>query len=104
MNIRRDGNEIACPDDSLPDNSPEQMVRLREVFGEQIAKIQASGKLESAGIYADDRGGYMIIDVNNSAELLDLLGGAMLDRCNITTHPIVTTEELGEYFKNNPPK
>jgi hypothetical protein len=80
------------------------VAHLRYVVGEQLGTIKQSGKLVSGGIFADARGGYMVLNINDSTELGTLLGGAFIDHFNIVSHPLMTFDQLGEFFKNHPPK
>lgn len=72
---------------------------LRQVFGEQVQRIIASGKMEAGGIFADARAGYLILNIDSPEELMDLLGGAMIDHCRVETHPLMSFEKLAEFFQ-----
>jgi hypothetical protein len=43
----------------------------------------------------------MLVDIDSPAELINLLGSSMLDRLDIETHPVITTEELAEFFERD---
>ena len=50
---------------------------------EQIKRIMASGKLVERGQFADSRGHFFLIDVENEKEMLQLLNRGLLDSCYI---------------------
>lgn len=79
-----------------------EVKRLREAAGRQIQQIQNSGKLVEGGMFGDNRGGFLVLDVDKSSDLYELLGGAILDNCYIESHPVLSFEELGEFFKKHP--
>lgn len=62
--------------------------------------IKPSCKLETAGVFADGRAPFFIMDVESSAELMRLLGGPLLDSFRVTTRPIVSFEEMETIFGN----
>lgn len=74
----------------------------REVLGRQIQKAQNSGKLVEGGMFGDKRGGFLVVDIDKSSDLYELLGGAILDNCHVESHPVLSFEELGEFFKKQP--
>jgi hypothetical protein len=65
---------------------------------EQINVIMKSGKVKESGLYADERGGFFIIDVDAPEELLRLLA-PMIDFISITSHPIVSIDTLQKLFQ-----
>jgi len=69
---------------------------------EQIKRIMASGKLVERGQFADSRGHFFLIDVENEKEMLQLLNRGLLDSCYIESHPIVAFKDLFEFFQKNP--
>ncbi len=60
--------------------------------------MRPSCKVELAGVFADGRAPFFILDVDSSSELMRLLGGPLLDSFHMTTRPICTFDELGELF------
>ncbi len=76
--------------------------RLREAAGRQIQHVQSSGKFVEGGMFGDKRGGFFVLDLDKSSDLYDLLGGALLDNCRVESHPVLSFEELGEFFKEHP--
>ena len=62
----------------------------------------ASGKLVERGQFADSRGHFFLIDVENEKEMLQLLNRGLLDSCYIESHPIVAFKDLFEFFQKNP--
>ncbi len=75
---------------------------VREAAGRQIQLVQNSGKLVEGGMFGDQRGGFLVLDIDKSSDLYELLGGAILDHCHIESHPVLSFEELGEFFKKHP--
>ena len=65
---------------------------------EWIERILKSGKIKESGLYADDRGGYLIADVDSPEELFSLVA-PILDIVGITSHPIVSVETLQKLFQ-----
>ncbi len=79
-----------------------EVKRLREAVGPQIQQIQNSGKLVEGGMFGDKRGGFLLVDLDKSPDFYELLGGAILDNCHIESNPVLSFEELGEFFKKHP--
>jgi hypothetical protein len=65
---------------------------------EQINVIMKSGKVKESGLYADERGGFFIIDVDTPEELLRLIA-PIIDFIEITSHPIVSIDTLQKLFQ-----
>jgi hypothetical protein len=61
-----------------------------------------SGKLVEGGQFADSRGHFFLIDVENEKEMLKLLNRGLLDNCYIESHPIVSFKDLFDFFEKNP--
>ena len=76
--------------------------RVRGGVGRQIQQVQNSGKLVEGGMFGDKRGGFLVLDIDKSSDLYELLGGAILDNCYIESHPVVSFKELGEFFEKHP--
>jgi hypothetical protein len=79
-----------------------EIKRIREAAGRQIQQVQNSGKLVEGGMFGDKRGGFLVLDIDKSSDLYELLGSAILDNCHIESHPVLSFEELGEFFKKHP--
>jgi hypothetical protein len=79
----------------------EDTLVVRQAIGRQIQHIQQSGKLKEFRAFSDARGGFMLVDIDSAGELRDLLGFAMLDHFHIETHPVITAEELAEFFERD---
>ena len=43
----------------------------------------------------------MLVDIDSPAELRELLGFTMLDHFHVETHPVITAEELAEFFERD---
>jgi hypothetical protein len=76
--------------------------RVRKLLGPQIQQAQNSGKLVDGGMFGDQRGGFMVVDLDKPSDFHELLGGAILDNCHVESHPVLSFEELGEFFKKHP--
>jgi hypothetical protein len=79
---------------------PEDIQRVRETIKDRIQEIQESGKLIESGVFADDRGAFLLLDVESASELTKMLF-PIHDMARIETHPIYSFEELGELFKDD---
>ncbi len=77
----------------------DDIARTRHAFSAKIRQMKESGKLVEGGVFADDRGGVFIFDVDSHQELLSLLGPQLLDHFNVECHPLVSFEDLMELFK-----
>jgi hypothetical protein len=77
----------------------EELGPVRQSFGKQFAQLQASGKLIEGAVFADTRGGFLLLDVESPRELNELLGSAILDHCHVETHVAMSLEELRQRFQ-----
>ena len=75
---------------------------LRKGVGQQIQVIAKSGKLKGGAIYATKRGGFLLLEVAQGAEILELLGAPIIDHFHVETSPLISFEELGAFYKNHP--
>lgn len=75
--------------------------KARERAGKAIGQIQSSGKLVDSGMFADARGGYLLLEINQPIELMELLA-PFVDFVNIKSHPVYSTDELKEFFEKHP--
>lgn len=78
---------------------PTAVQRLREQVSERIQRLQKSGKMVDARVFSDTRGGSMLLEATDGAEVQDLLGTEILDNFYVETHPTLSFEELGEFFQ-----
>jgi hypothetical protein len=79
----------------------EDVLALRQAVGRQIQHIQQSGKVKELRAFADARGGVMLVDIDSPQELFELFGAALLDHFHIETHPVITAEDLAEFFEQD---
>jgi hypothetical protein len=79
----------------------EDVLALRQAAGRHIQQIQESGKVKEFRAFSDARGGFMLVDIDSPVELRDLLGAPMLDHFHIETHPVITAEELADFFERD---
>ena len=75
---------------------------LRKGAGKQIEIIAKSGKLKGGAICATKRGGFPLLEVAQGKEVLDLLGAPIIDHFHVETIPLISFEELSEFFKVHP--
>jgi hypothetical protein len=71
---------------------------LRPRMGAQFQSILQSGKVHASGAFAGKRGGFFIVEINDPAELIELLGPEILDACHVEAYPVVPMEKIGELF------
>ena len=71
---------------------------VHKISVEQLDVIMKSGKVKESGLYADERGGFFIIDVDTPEELFRLVG-PLIDIIGITSHPIVSIDALQKMFQ-----
>jgi muconolactone delta-isomerase len=79
----------------------EQVLRVRQVVGAQFQRIQESGKVKAMRIFADARGGFILLDLDSPEELFDLLGAPIFDHFHVETHPVISVEKLAEFFERD---
>ena len=82
--------------------SPEDVARLRAKVGEKVQEWQQGGKLETGGIFAGNRQGFVVLNVDSEDEAFTLLGD-LADFAVVETHPLVSFETLGAFFAGNQP-
>ena len=75
----------------------EDIRHVRNVFGKQMQKITASGKMDANGFFTEKRGGYMILNINSAEEVAELLG-PMLEFFHFKVHPVMPLEKVPELF------
>ena len=78
---------------------PEDVARLREVVGRQLEAVQASGRLQASGMFADGRGGFLVLEAADAEEVFRLLGSALLDHCRVETRPLLSLASFGELLQ-----
>lgn len=78
--------------------------RLRQEVATAIQRITASGKLQAGGILGGRREAFCLLDVDNMAELTELLGGEIIDNMQVEVYPILAFEDLAKFFQEHPYK
>jgi hypothetical protein len=78
----------------------EKVMEVRQVLGRQIQQLMESGKVVASGVFADARGSFLVLDVDSSEELFDLLA-PIVDYIRIETHPLTTVEKVQEFFERD---
>ena len=79
----------------------EDVLALRQAVGRHIQQIQESGKVKEFRGFSDTRGGFMLVDIDSPVELRNLLGAPMVDHFHLETHPVITAEELADFFERD---
>ena len=79
----------------------EDVKELREGVGKQFEKIAATGKMIEGGVLTGKRAFFLILDVDSPKEVYDLLGFPIVDRFRMECYPIMSFEELGQFFKRD---
>lgn len=83
--------------------APADITRVRQGVGKVVSRVAASGKLEVGGALAAKRSGFFVLkDIEDPAQLFELLGGEILDHCHVEALPILSFEQLGEVFRKSP--
>ena len=57
-----------------------------------------SGKVREAGLHADKRSDYFLVDVDNPEELFTLFGPELYDTSRVEAHPVMSMEAAGQMF------
>lgn len=73
--------------------------RLREVLGPQLQKILESGKAEASGFLTGKRGGFFLLNIDEPAELYELLGPETYSTCRVEAQPVAPIDKGGEIFQ-----
>jgi muconolactone delta-isomerase len=81
-------------DSVVGDLVPQARKRAEEV----TQKMLGSGKAECSGLIAGERGGFVVMNVDSSEELLMMIG-PMLDVADIKIKPLVPLESLPDILK-----
>lgn len=76
--------------------------RLRKDIATAVKRMTASGKLQAGGILGGRRKGFFLLEAETSRELLELLGGEIIDNMNCDVYPVVSFEDLGKFFAEHP--
>lgn len=73
--------------------------RLREVLGPQMQKVMESGKVEASGLLTGKRGGFFLLNIDEPADLYELLGPEIYGTCQVEAQPVTPMEKAGELFQ-----
>lgn len=76
----------------------DEVPKLREHVAIAIKRIQESGKMKAGGILGAKRGAFMLLEMTESKEILELLGGDILDRMHVQILPVIDFKDLQEFF------
>jgi hypothetical protein len=78
----------------------EKVMEVRQVGGRQLQQIMQSGKVRADGIFADGRGGFLVLEVDSAEELFDMFA-PVVDYLRFETRPLTTVEKLQEFFERD---
>ena len=76
--------------------------RLRGDVGKAIQRITTSDKLGAGGGVAGRRMPFLLLEVDSSEELMELLGSEMIGNMKCEIHPVVSFETLGKFISEHP--
>lgn len=66
---------------------------------EKFQRLRSSGLLLDGGLFADDRGGFLVVEMESQDEAETYLAGLFgLDRGGFQVHPILSLGQMGELF------
>ncbi len=74
------------------------MPKVIEASGKVIPSILNSGKVVCSGLFADKRGGFFVVDIEDAEEINRLFGQG-LDIWNIESRPVVPFEKISERYE-----
>lgn len=77
----------------------EDVMAARQAFSRAWHKLLDSGKVVSSGVFADSRGGYMVVDVDKAEEFWSLPGPGILDYVSMETHPVTPADRFLQMFQ-----
>jgi len=77
------------------------VTKVSERAGKTIGQMQSSGKLIDGGMFTDGRSGYLLLEINQSKELMELLA-PFVNSINIESHPVYSMDELKASFETHP--
>jgi hypothetical protein len=78
----------------------EKVMEVRQVGGRQLQQIMQSDKVRADGVFADGRGGFLVLEVDSAEELFDMFA-PIVDYIRIETRPLTTVEKLQEFFERD---
>jgi hypothetical protein len=80
---------------------PSDIGRLGAKIGEKVQEWQQAEKLETGGVFAGNRQGFVVLNVASEDEAFEVLGD-IADFAVAETHPLVSFETLGKFFAEHP--
>ena len=67
-----------------------EVVRVQQEMGEQVRYMLGTGKVVANGTFADARGGFFVVDIDEEEDFF------VLDNFHVETHPVVPFEKVVE--------
>jgi hypothetical protein len=80
----------------------DNVTRLRNDVATAVKRIEASGKLEAGGVLIGRRKLYLVLKVDRPEEVLELLGGELMDNMRCEVYPTASLGALGQFFEEHP--
>lgn len=72
---------------------------IRHNFGPGFQKLAGSPQVTDAGVFADARAGYFIMDIERPEQMTELLGPEILDNCHVESHPFYSIDAISRLFE-----
>jgi hypothetical protein len=76
--------------------------RLRKAVGTALQRIEGSGRLLAGGVVAGRRMTFLLLELDSSDELLELLGPELMDNVQCAVCPVAPFEGLGQFLEPRP--
>ena len=80
----------------------EKVMEVRQASARTLQQTLQSDKAVANGFFADERGGFFVVEVDSAEELFDLFA-PVIDYLHIETHPLISAEKLQEFFERDAP-
>lgn len=71
----------------------------RDSMEKQLRQVHDAGKVVMGGHFGDTRGGFMVLEVGEAFELLNMLAPGIIENCTVECHPIFGFDELFGLFE-----
>ncbi|MGZ7162526.1 MAG: hypothetical protein ACXVI8_07740 [Halobacteriota archaeon] len=76
----------------------EEAARVQRMYGQQMQRMMASGKLKASGALVGMRGAFFVLDADAPEDILMFLGNTMLQNFDVKVYPTMPVAKLGEIF------
>jgi uncharacterized protein YciI len=78
----------------------EKVMEVRQVSARALQPVFESGKVVADGVFADARGGFVVLEANSAEEIFDMFA-PVIDYLRMETHPLMSVEKLQEFFERD---